>query len=71
MERIQLIEDTFIVAEKEGKILRYINGPIINQPYITDNLFKEIKENPKRGGYQSVLGLAVSKQARIKELQRV
>jgi ribosomal protein S18 acetylase RimI-like enzyme len=63
-ERIQLIEDTFIVAEKEGRILGYINGPIINQPYITDNLFKEIKENPKRGGYQSVLGLAVSKQAR-------
>lgn len=64
VERIQLIEDTFIVAEKEGKILGYINGPIINQPYITDNLFKEIKANPKRGGYQSVLGLAVSKQAR-------
>jgi ribosomal protein S18 acetylase RimI-like enzyme len=64
VERIQLIDDTFIVAEKEGEILGYINGPIINQPYITDNLFKEIKENPKSGGYQSVLGLAVSKQAR-------
>ena len=64
LERIQLIPDTFIVAEKEGEILGYINGPVINQPYITDNLFKEIKENPKRGGYQSVLGLAVSKQDR-------
>ncbi|SER66874.1 GNAT family N-acetyltransferase [Psychrobacillus sp. OK032] len=64
VERIQLIADTFIVAEKEGVIMGYINGPIINQPYITDNLFKEIKENPKSGGYQSVLGLAVSKRAR-------
>ncbi|WHY72398.1 GNAT family N-acetyltransferase [Fictibacillus enclensis] len=64
VERIQRIADTFIVAETDGKILGFINGPVINQPYITDGLFKEIIENPKRGGYQSVLGLAVSKQAR-------
>lgn len=64
MERIQLITDTFIVAEKEGEILGYINGPIINQPYITDDLFEKIKENPKIGGYLSILGLAVSKGAR-------
>ncbi|SDN62061.1 Ribosomal protein S18 acetylase RimI [Fictibacillus solisalsi] len=64
LERIQRIADTFIVAETKGKILGYINGPVINQPYITDDLFKEIKENPKNGGYQSILGLAVSKQAR-------
>ena len=65
VERIQLIADTFIVAEKEEEILGYINGPIINQPYITDNLFEEIKDNSvKRGGYQSVLGLAVSNQAK-------
>jgi len=64
IERIKLIADTFIVAEKEGEILGYINGPIIQQPYITDDLFEEIKENPKLGGWQSILGLAVSKQAR-------
>ncbi|WP_067724587.1 GNAT family N-acetyltransferase [Oceanobacillus damuensis] len=63
-ERIQLIADTFIVAKKEGEILGYINGPIIDQPYITDDLFEGIKENPKRGGYQSILGLAVSRKAR-------
>ncbi|MBS4207247.1 GNAT family N-acetyltransferase [Bacillus sp. FJAT-50079] len=64
VERIQLIPDTFIVAEKQGKILGYVNGPIIDQPYITDDLFEKIKENPKSGGFQSVLGLAVSKQDR-------
>ncbi|MFD6511284.1 GNAT family N-acetyltransferase [Bacillus sp. NPDC060175] len=64
VERIQLIPDTFIVAERQGEILGYINGPIINQQYITDNLFEKIRENSKRGGYQSILGLAVSKQAR-------
>ncbi|MCT8140336.1 GNAT family N-acetyltransferase [Anaerobacillus sp. CMMVII] len=71
VERIQLIADTFIVAEKDGKILGYINGPIINQPYITDNLFKEIKENPKSRGYQSILGLAVSKNARNQGIAKI
>ncbi|MGK9182063.1 GNAT family N-acetyltransferase [Priestia filamentosa] len=71
VERIQLISDTFIVTEREGKILGYINGPIINQPYITDDLFEETKENPKRGGYQSILGLAVSKQARNQGIARI
>lgn len=63
-ERIKFIADTFIVAEQEGRIMGYINGPVITQPYITDDLFTEIKENPTKGGYQSILGLAVSKQAR-------
>ncbi|KKI92092.1 histone acetyltransferase [Bacillus sp. SA1-12] len=71
VERIQLIPDTYIVAVKEGEILGYINGPIINQPYITDNLFEKIKENPKRGGYQSILGLAVSKQARNQGISKI
>ncbi|MCM3782287.1 GNAT family N-acetyltransferase [Neobacillus mesonae] len=70
-ERIQLIADTFIVAEKEGEMLGYINGPVINQLYITDNLFKEISENPESGGYQSVLGLAVSKQARNQGIAKI
>ncbi|MDN4527111.1 GNAT family N-acetyltransferase [Fictibacillus fluitans] len=64
IERIQVISDTFIVAEQDGKILGYINGPVIPHPYITDDLFKEIQENPKTGGYQSILGVAVSRQAR-------
>ena len=61
VERIQLIPDTFIVAEKEREILGYMNGPVIDRMYITDDLFTESKVNPASGGYQSVLGLAVSK----------
>lgn len=71
IERIYTIADTFIVAEKDGKILGYINGPIINQPYITDDLFKTIGENPKTGGYQSILGVAVSKNARKQGVARI
>ncbi|MEK5442314.1 GNAT family N-acetyltransferase [Fredinandcohnia sp. FSL W7-1320] len=64
IERIRLIADSFIVAEQEGEILGYINGPVIDQPYITDDLFTEIRPNPESGGYQSVLGLAVSRKNR-------
>ncbi|MDR7235878.1 GNAT family N-acetyltransferase [Neobacillus drentensis] len=71
VERIQLIADTFIVAEMEGEILGYINGPIINQLYITDELFREINKNPNKGGYQSVLGLAVSQQARNQGIAKI
>lgn len=71
VERIELIPDTFIVAENEEEILGYINGPIINQPYITDDLFEKIKDNPTSGGYQSILGLAVRTQARNLGIARI
>ena len=59
-QRINKIPDTFIIAEKEGRIIGYINGPVINQRYITDDLFEEIQSN-NSGGYLSVLGLVVNK----------
>lgn len=60
-QRINKIPDTFIIAEKEGRIIGYINGPVINQRYITDDLFEEIQSSPNSGGYLSVLGLVVNK----------
>ncbi|MEH7545485.1 ribosomal protein S18 acetylase RimI-like enzyme [Neobacillus bataviensis] len=59
-KRIETISDSFFVAEVEGVIMGLINGPVIETPYITDDLFSEIKVNPRTGGHQSVLGLAVS-----------
>ncbi len=71
VERIQLIPDTFIVAVREGELIGYINGPIISQPYITDDLFGRIKKNPATGGFQSVLGLAVSKHVRNQGIAKI
>lgn len=59
------------VAEKDGEILGYINGPIIHQPYITGDLFETIEANPKTGGYQSILGVAVSKKTRKQGIARI
>jgi ribosomal protein S18 acetylase RimI-like enzyme len=62
--RIQLISDSFFVAEEDGVIVGLVNGPVIETAFITDDLFSHIKENPVSGGHQSILGLAVSPNGR-------
>lgn len=59
-KRIQLIPDSFFVAEECGVIIGLVNGPVIETEYITDDLFDEIKLNPPTGGHQTVLGVAVT-----------
>lgn len=61
-KRIQMIPDSFYVAEENGEIVGLINGPVIETAYITDDLFTHIKKNPATGGHQSILGLAVHPQ---------
>ncbi|MEH7109960.1 GNAT family N-acetyltransferase [Bacillus sp. JJ1764] len=60
IERIQRIPDSFFVAEVDGVIVGLVNGPVIGTPFITDDLYHEIKPNPPSGGHQSILGIAVT-----------
>lgn len=57
--RIQLIPDSFLVALIDGQVVGYVNGPVIQSLYITDDLFAHVKQNPPAGGVQTILGLAV------------
>lgn len=59
-ERVRLLPDSFLVAEEFGVLTGLINGPVIQTPFITDDLFTKIKPNLELGGHQSVLSLAVS-----------
>ncbi|WP_232697800.1 GNAT family N-acetyltransferase [Brevibacillus daliensis] len=59
-KRIELIQDSFFVAEEDGEIVGFVNGPVIETAFITDNLFNDIKENPATDWHQSILGLAVA-----------
>ncbi|MBV7507661.1 GNAT family N-acetyltransferase [Bacillus sp. sid0103] len=59
-KRIELISDSFFVAEADGEIVGLVNGPVIDTAYITDDLFSLTKKNQDIGGHQSILGLAVS-----------
>jgi ribosomal protein S18 acetylase RimI-like enzyme len=70
IDRINTIPDTFLVAESEGEIAGFINGPVIQQLYITDDLFRKVTENPPRGGVQSILGVVTSKKARNRGIAR-
>ncbi len=58
--RIEQIQETFIVAEKNGEVIGYINGPVIKERYISDDLFKNVPTNNSESGYISVLGLVVA-----------
>ena len=64
IKRIEMINDTFIIAESNEKVVGYINGPVINQPFITDDLFESIDENSTTGGYVAILGLVVDQSQR-------
>lgn len=59
-ERIVKIPETFLIAEIGGVVAGYIEGPVIEAPYITDNLFYEVSSNPSQGGYQAVTSLSVA-----------
>ncbi|QRG65894.1 GNAT family N-acetyltransferase [Brevibacillus choshinensis] len=59
-QRIELIPDSFYVAEEDGEIAGFVNGPVIETAFITDDLFHAIKENPATDWHQSILGLAVA-----------
>ena len=71
IDRINIIPDTFLVAELKGDIAGFINGPVIQQPYITDDLFKRITKNPDKGGVQSILGVVTSKNERNRGIARM
>lgn len=58
--RIMTIPDTFLVAEIDGQIAGYIEGPAIHSRHLTDDLFEKVVENPKTGGYIAVTSLSVA-----------
>lgn len=68
-ERIEVINDTFLVAYgDEGEVQGYVVGPVVRQRYLTDDLFEKVVNNPEKGGFQSVLSLAVSPAAQHQQI---
>ena len=58
--RIAKIPDTFLVAEIDGQVAGYIEGPVIQARHLTDDLFQTVTENPATGGYIAVTSLSVA-----------
>ena len=59
------IQTSFLVAEKEGRILGYIEGPVVPDRHLQDQSFTEEVEDysHRSGGYISVTCLSIAKEA--------
>ena len=59
------IQTSFLVAEKEGRVLGYIEGPAVLHRHLQDQSFtEEVEDHSHRsGGYISVTCLSIAKEA--------
>ena len=58
-KRLKVLDYTFFVAENQGEIVGIINGAIINENAIYDELYENVNLYNSKGKYQSIFGLAV------------
>ena len=62
---LQKIQTSFLVAEDEGRVIGYVEGPVGPQRYLQDQSFTEDIEDHSNlpGGYISVTCLSIAKEA--------
>ena len=58
-ERIAAFPESFLVAEKDGELIGFINGCITNSPVIYDELFHGTAHHMPDGENQTIFGLDV------------
>ena len=58
-ERLKAFKESFFVAEKDGEIIGFINGAIVNETVISDAMFEDVTFHDPNGLYQSIFGLDV------------
>ena len=59
LQRISTFPDSFFVAEEEGRIVGFINGAVVNETTIRDEMFEDVSFHNGTGNYQSIFGLDV------------
>ena len=57
-KRVEVINDTFLVAEMAGFVVGAINATTIEQDFISDDLFQSIKANLDVGHRLAILSVA-------------
>ena len=57
--RFEAFSENFLVAEKDGKVVGFINGCTTNTPELPDELYHNTKLHKPNGDYQTVFGLDV------------
>lgn len=61
-KRIETIADTFLVATFDEQIAGYIEGPVITERYISDDLFHDVSPNPTEKGFIAITSLSIAKE---------
>lgn len=57
--RFEAFSENFLVAEKDGRVIGFINGCTIDVPELSDELYHNTKLHKPTGNYQTVFGLDV------------
>ncbi len=57
--RLAVYPDHVLLGERDGVIAGYIMGPVIDVPYIRDEMFADPRCHDPAGPYQAVFSLAV------------
>lgn len=57
-ERINCLQETFLVAKLGSKVVGFIVGPAVNEPFVLDEMYERTPHNLPHGGHQLVLSLA-------------
>ena len=57
--RLEAYPGHILVGEVAGEVVGYIMGPVIDRPYIADEMFADVSCHRPDGPYQSVFSLCV------------
>lgn len=57
--RIKTFPESFLIAEKAGRIIGFINGCVTDETAICDEMYEDEAFHRESGAYQSVFGLDV------------
>jgi ribosomal protein S18 acetylase RimI-like enzyme len=57
--RLKAFDESFLVAELDGKMVGFINGSVINEKVILDEFYSDTSFHNPNGDYQSIFGLDV------------
>ena len=58
-QRIKTFPSHFILLEQEGTPIGFVNGAVLDERYIEDEMYELTDSHNERGAYQSVYGLDV------------
>ena len=63
-DHIEKIQTTFLVAECQGQILGYLEGPVRPERYLIDSSFSEVEDlSHLEQGFISITSLSIAKEA--------